>query len=188
MWRIYVVALMVGSCSNQCYPEADYPNYTSYPVTVTGTTDKGVHLDDPDHQLDPKKVDQVIARVENCLSQFHITPLDGAESAAAQCYGIPTLEVRQCLVVKVAPDWHVSKCTQEEVFPCDVPFASCAEKGFTPTVGCPCSCRAMIQDNTVLIITPNMRLFPAYLTTLLTGCNSPWTTRLAQCSDPALAK
>ncbi len=184
---IWVIASVSG-CNpvEQCYPEAQYPNYTDYPVEVTIATPRGIHLDDPGNQLDPVHVDAVVRRIEECLAPLKIVPLTLAEQAQAECYGTPTLEVRECLVVKVAPDWRVSKCTGEEVFPCSVPFASCAEKGQTPIEGCPCSCRSMIQDNTVVLVTPNMRLFPAYLVTLLTGCSRPWIPRLASCSDNAI--
>lgn len=180
-----MLALGLTACNpgNQCYPEAQWPNYTAYEVTVTHDTPHGIHLDDPKHELDPDHVDRVVQRVVDCLAPLKDNPLSEAERGEALCYGTPTLEVRQCLVVKMAPDWRVSKCTGEQVFPCNVPIESCTSKGQIPTVECPCSCRSIVQDNTVVLATPNMRIFPAYLTTLLTGCFRPWTARLAHCSD-----
>lgn len=185
--KFALLALLLAGCTNQCYPEADYWNWTSYTTVITHDTPGGIHLDDPQHQLDPARVDRAVKNVVACLAQFKVQPMSTAELNAAECYGRPTLEIRACLVVKV-PDWHPScRDPKEEVFLCDVPNASCTEKGLTPTVECPCSCRAMIQDNTTLLTTPNMRLFPAYLTTLLTGCNRPWNNRIASCSSPDLA-
>lgn len=188
MWRSLLLVVAIGcNTTPPCYP-SNYPNYTAYQVTVTHDTAGGIHLDDPTHQLDPDRVDRTVQRVQECLASLNTVPLSNEEFAQAECYGSVALETRSCFVVKLAPDWHVSQCSTEELFPCSVPDVSCTEKGLTPTPECPCQCRAMVQDNTVLITTPNMRLFPAYLTTLLTGCNRPWTTRLAPCSSPDLAR
>ncbi len=168
---------MLYSCGvrNVCYPEANYPNYTQY-------------AEYPLEGLDQALVDSTVRNVVECLAPLKKQWLTPQETYEAQCYGMPTLEIRSCMLVKLAPDWYTSKCSGEQIFPCNVPLVSCTSKGFIPTAECPCACRAMIQDNTTIIVTPNLKLLPAYLTTLLTSCNNPWTETLAKCSDPKLVK
>lgn len=176
--------LLLAACGGPMYP-SNYPNYTSYAVTVTGHTPDGVQLDDPKHELDPVRVDRALANVLECLRAT--LPLSAAENAEAQPYGQVDLAIhREFLVVKAAPDWYVSVCTGEQLFPCSVPLVSCTVKGLVPTEECPCACRAMIQDNRTLITAPNMKLLPANAVTLFTGYNYPWTTTLGRCSSPDL--
>jgi hypothetical protein len=169
--------LFLLSCNTRppCYEEANYPNYTQYNELPIGGLDQAL-------------VDSTTQNVVNCLAPLKEHWLSDEEASEAQCYGGHALEIRSCLQVRLAPDWYVSKCSGEQLFPCNVPFASCALKGQVPTEGCWCHCRAMIQDNTTIIVTPNLRLYPAYLTTLLTGCNYPWTKSLAKCSDNSMIK
>lgn len=168
---VCVTAGILGSgCSSratECYPETGYWNYTNYPA--------------PTQDLDPGDR-EILAKVEACLAPLKEHWLSPEEAKEAECLGTPTFEVRSCLKVAVAPTWHISECTGEEVFDCNVPMASCAIKG--QDGGCPCSCRAMIQDDTVIWVTPNRKLLPAYAVTLLTGCINPWTKTLAHCSAP----
>jgi hypothetical protein len=171
--RTFVSSAIIGvalwGCSEQCYPEARYWNYTQYPTPAgpLAAEDRAT-----------------LEKVAECLKPLREHWLSPAEQAEAQCVGIPVFEVRSCVKVAVAPDWHVSQCTGEQVFPCAVPTESCRMKG--QDGGCPCSCRAMIQDNTTIWVTPNRKLLPAYAVTLLTGCNNPWTISLAKCSMPPL--
>lgn len=165
-------ALALASCSaQQCYPETEFPNYTAYPQGgETSSSDA-----------------EILARVSECLSPLRTKWLTPAESDEALCYGSPTLEVRSCVHVSVAPDWYVSQYSGEEIFPCDVPGASCAAKGQPLDAGFACSCRAMIQDNTTIWVTPNRKLLPAYAVTLLTGCMNPWTVpSLVKCASPEM--
>lgn len=170
MKRVAAVALLT-SCTGvpQCYPETDFPNYTAYPTPGETTPSDTATLH----------------RVAECLEPLKYKWLTPEESKAAQCYGSPTLEVRDCAQVAVAPDWYVSEYSGEEIFPCDVPQASCAAKGQTANASFPCSCRAIIQDNGVVWVTPNRKLLPAYAVTLLTGCMNPWVVpELAKCASP----
>lgn len=176
-WRTQALAvyMLALGCSKppappQCYPEANYPNYTNYgPGTMLSTEDRAT-----------------LDRVAACLAPLKTTPLTSDELWEAQCYGSAALEVRDCVKVATAPDWYVSKCTGEQFFPCGVPLESCQVKGLVPTAECPCACRAMIENNTTIWATPNRRLLPGYAVTLMTGCNYPWVGRLAACSSPNL--
>jgi hypothetical protein len=167
--------LILASCVEpQCYPEANYPNWTRYPEPL-----------DPPADVDM----QTLIKVRDCLAPLQARGgLSPEESRAAECYGTPTYEIRSCIKVAVAPDWHKSACSGQEVFPCSVGDSPCKAKGQVPTAQCPCYCRAMIQNNTTIWVTPNRKLLPAYAVTMLTGCNNPWTPSLAPCSNltPAL--
>lgn len=161
--------LSAGSlaCQTPCYPESGLSNFTSYEAPA------GV---DPDS----KPVLDAVVRCLEPLNQDWLTP---EESAMAECLGPRKIEVRACLRIGVVPDWYESKCSGEQVFSCEVGPQRCLEKGQVLTPECPCSCRAQVQDNTTVWTTPNRKLLAAYITTLLTGCLSPWTTRLAPCSN-----
>lgn len=176
--NLFAYALGALSCQAPCYP-SNYPNYTNYSVSFTDKTNLGIKLDDPDHYLDKQKIDELTTETISCLKKIKGT-LSSNELYQNDCQGEWDLEIKSCMVVKV-PIWHTSDCTGEEVFSCSVPFASCAEKGFSPDSGCPCSCRAMVQDNEVLLTTPNMKLYKAYLITLLTGCGRPWYGKMLDC-------
>jgi hypothetical protein len=151
-------------------------NYTNYNVQVTSRTTAGVSIDDPKGELDQRKIDNIIITVLECVRNAKLVP-------ANLCYGEPAIEVRSCLVIKVAPDWHTSACTGEQGFG-DAPVASCEAKGQTPTKECPCSFRAITQDNGTVITTPNLKLLPAQLTSLFSGCDDPWHGDLAVCAQP----
>lgn len=154
--KCLLLALGLWGCSSECYPETRYWNYTDFPTPTSSPTPE----------------DLAIAReVEQCLAPLKSQWLTLEEARASGCVGTPTLEVRECLKIAV-PEWHISECTGEQVFVCSVPTASCDAKG--QDAGCPCYCRAMIQDNTVVWTTPNRKLLRAYLVTLMTGCYNPW--------------
>lgn len=163
------ILLLLACGSQPCYPEIDYRNFTAYRQPV----------DPPDQTI----LEQ-LHRVEACLAPLRSQWLSPAEEQEAECLGraAAVLELRTCLRVAVAPDWHLS-CTGEQVFPCSIGPERCQQKGQLPTEACPCSCRAQIQDMTTIWITPNKKLLSAYAVTLLTGCLNPWTSHLVSCSN-----
>jgi hypothetical protein len=172
--KTYLISLfLLTGCRQECYPEARYFNYTDLEWPSSGWSER----------------DSIILhRVEACLKPLKNDWLTNDELAQAECIGAPTLELRSCLRIGT-PEYIISKCSGEELFACSVPDESCKMKGLTPTADCPCMCRAMIQDNTVIWTTPNRKLLPAYAVTIMTGCVNPWEVpRLAACSNPALAE
>ena len=176
--KIAALIALAACNDNDCYPNLNAPNYTNY--TVSPSLTQGLLIDDPSHQLDISKLQSKISAVQLCVSRLYLTE---AQQSEGQCYGRSSGKLESCLVVKVAPDWRISPCTGSEVFPCNVPFASCAAKGQTPN-SCPCSCRAIIQDQGIIVTTPNLELFPGQLTTVLTGCFNPWVFPLNECANP----
>ncbi len=179
--------LLLTGCLGVDYPGSREPNYTNYKLTATYETALGVAVDDPNHQLDPVLLDQTITNVQNCLQQFVDEPLTTEERRRDTCGFEEVAFIKPGFRVKVPSDWYVSVCSGAQLFPCDVPDASCLAKGRTPTEECPCACRAIIQDGNSIITAPNLELFPAQLTMLLTGCDQIWHGgRVQQCGMPSL--
>lgn len=172
MMKLASLILFIGvACQPPCYPEIHYSNFTNYPTPAEGLTPEDADL---------------LSRVAACLAPLRQHWLSSEEAQAAEC--LPrenaVLEVRSCLRVAVAPDWSYGSCGgMEQVFPCQIGPERCLEKGLHPTLACPCMCRAQIQDETTIWITPNRKLLAAYAVTMLTGCLSPWTSTLAPCSN-----
>ena len=179
--------LLFLSCSQPCYQNDWARNYTDVqPTGAWRRTPAGLLVDDPRQELDLERLDRATAATLACLNR--IWPImTAAERQQAYCTGVPALEIRTCLRVQV-PSWHVSTCTGAEIFSCSVPATSCEAKGQTPTPACPCSCRAIIQDQSVILTAPNLELYPAQLSQLLTGCDQIWSTPLSACGSPALAQ
>lgn len=156
----FVLVLALIGCS-PAFPENHSPNVTAYPFRPTGRTPGGIAVDDPGAELDLVQLDQAAAGVLACL---------GAG-------GLP-----ESFGVKVAPDWVVSTCSGEQVFPCDIGPEGCWAKGLTPTGACPCRCRAVVQDQRLIVTVPRMTVLPGRLVTLLTGVENPWAdAELAPC-------
>jgi hypothetical protein len=179
--RLCILPIMcILSCTDadsapaECYPELAAPNYTAYRYK------SGI-----DPRLDVVRVWRKIDAVSDCVRRVRpmMTP---AQEREAQCFSKPTYALRSCLSIQLADDWRYSACTGAQVFPCNVPNASCELKGQTPTADCPCSCRAIIQDNTAIVTAPNLELLPGQLTTMLTGCFNPWVYPLNECANPSI--
>ncbi len=168
----YCVLIALMGCGVYCPP-----NYTNYTFNETYVTPWGIQVDDPNYQLDPNGLDATAINVVNCLENIVLSETD---LQTAWCVDQP----HDYLPLKVkVPDWHVS-CTGHEVFACNVPDASCEAKNEVPTAQCPCSCRAIIQDD-FIVTAPNLELFPAQYLQYMTGCEQVWSVpQLAQCADP----
>jgi hypothetical protein len=173
MKKLLSLMLFITGCQ-QCYP-AFTSNYTSYTVTTIRTNTKYDYgIDDPNNELNDTVVESIISKTVDCLKQVHLT---AAELGQAECFGDKDISIHGCLTIKVAPNWMYScRDPHTEVFPCNVPNASCTVKGLTPTPSCPCSCRAIIQDNATIVTVPDLStgVFSAQLGTLLTGCTNVW--------------
>jgi hypothetical protein len=164
LWLVAVFAafLLIG-CGPVPFPRNASPNYTRYTFTETARTRAGIRVDDPRQELYLDWLDVVVGHTFNCL---HMAPVLPPE------FG-----------VKVPPDWVVSACSGAQVFPCNVGNAGCVAKGQTPTEQCPCRCRAVVQDQRIIVTAPNLEVFPGRLVTLLTGVENPWADdRLKTCA------
>lgn len=164
--------------------EGGYPGYrgniTSYRVTPDRRTPGGILVDDQSHLLADDRIDAMTDAVEACLARSPDawTP---AQIIAGHCLGPETRHSvrRDWFDVKVPPDWYVSPCTSEQLFPCDVDQDLCMTQ--KPELGewseredCPCACRGTVQGNRTIVTTPAAPLFKATLVKLVTGCYQPW--------------
>jgi hypothetical protein len=94
---------------------------------------------------------------------------------------------RDGFVVVVPDTWYTSVCSGEQLIPSVVNPVACRSKGLVvppeceyveyPTDACPCVCnvRAVIQGPHYILVTPNLKLYRAELTRLVTEINNPWT-------------
>jgi hypothetical protein len=152
---ILVLTLFLFNCPDEnCYPN-NYPNITSYEINITNTTNTGINIDDP-------------------LEEIDIEELERQTSALEECLGV-TID-RNCLLVKVAPDWYISPCSGNQLFPCNINIQECLDKGLTleDLEECPCNCRARIQDNNIIIVTPDLLIYRGELARMVLGVNNPW--------------
>lgn len=159
-------------------------NYTRYKVEVTRRTPGGVAVDDPNWQLSDTAIDTAIAQVEACLPKMPKRWSVGqAAIYAGGCHkwDVPRAINRAGLVIKVAPDWYVSKCSGQELFPCMVGASDCRAKGVDPEPDCPCACRQAVQWDFVVIVPPGMALLKGGIMRAVTACENPWALPLAAC-------
>jgi hypothetical protein len=180
MKRLVIIAGATICCS--CFPCYDIMelNYTSYPIHATERSALGFGIDDPLHELNRANLDAIVSTTRACVES--LLPLTAEEISQGECVGTPDPEIRPCLTIKTAPDWHLDCTGKEQVFG-NAPNASCEAKGLTPTTQCPCEFRAIIQDYCAVITTPNMKILSGQLVTLFTGCNNGWVGRMAECSQ-----
>ncbi len=152
---LLILGIFLISClDDNCYRNG-YPNITSYEINQTGITTGGVNFDDPLEELDVEELDRQTDYLEECLEL--------------------TIE-RTCLLVKVAPDWYYSDCSGQQLFPCDIDIQVCLDKELTleDLDECPCNCRATIQDDNTIIVTPDLLLYRGELARMVIGENNPW--------------
>ncbi len=177
--RLALAVLLAAGCEPTCY-DGHYANVTAYPIHASTRTPEGIAVDG---DLDLVELDRKTDAVEACLRgkypDGHLPP-ELVEAAHCLSDRVDLDVHRDCLTVKVAPDWHVG-CQGEQQFPCSVDPALCEAKGFTPTPECPCECRSAIQDNDAIVVTPDLRLFDNDLIRLQTSCNFIWVPGLQEC-------
>ena len=89
--------------------------------------------------------------------------------------------------VLIPPDWYTSECTGEQMIPSRISYLLCEKKPgvkIPETCRCPCNVRSAIQDNWLIVTTPNLKLFKAELARLVLWPrhNNPWKdSRVSQC-------
>lgn len=101
---------------------------------------------------------------------------------------------REYIAVCIPDDWYVSPCTGQQLVPSSVDYRLCEEKGVEiteecreavyPTVNCPCPCsvRAEVQNNHIVVTAPNLELFKAALARIVMYPKYVWSTpEIAAC-------
>jgi len=194
---LFAVAISFGltwSCHPKemvCYGSNNYKNITDYDVVPDVYTANGIGIDNsnnPEWQLNPVEIDFMVDSLEECLNaNFKANPIIPEDIASsANCYRKDFSEgitiVRNCISVKVPDDLYRSSCSGKLLFRCDVDPQLCLDKGLEPNPACPCSCRAMIQDNNCIITEPTFEVFKGELARMVTSCNNPWRVgQIAPC-------
>jgi len=164
-----IALLCLSSCGQRCYDNS-YANITDYNVSPNATTPGGIEVDTSDLPANLIEIDRQTEALEACLKM--------------------TVD-RDCLTVLIAPDWYISECSGQQLFPCRINPDICrdkmrrdgmAEEEIEETLlVCPCACRATIQDENVVVATPNLLLYRAELARMLTGINNPWIPGISEC-------
>jgi len=174
---------VLGGCGvyeSPCYDVQD-ANVTQYSVNPTAVTPQGLRVDTSGFHLDLQEVDRHAQAVRACLQRLYPDHrLPQALLGPASCLRDTWEPLKACLVVKVPPDWSMG-CRGEQVFPCSVDPQLCRDKGLDVTPQCPCSCRDAVQDDGVVVTTPDFHLFDQSLIRLLTSCNQIWVPGLQEC-------
>lgn len=200
MHRLAITLLLfMAGCfeTHQCYSN-DYARITNYEIKPDVHTAKGIGVDTSGHNVDLEKIDQIFDAVEQCLLEHLPKIAPFCEKKKMECQKVNAKNTREfwtcydllvgcenyhrvksginrdCIKIKIAPDFRASCGGQYKVFPCRVPEQGCLDKGLMPTPECPCSCRSTIQDSD-LITTPDFAVLSGELVRLLTGFNNPWT-------------
>lgn len=179
---VFVFAVLLACAATSRSYNSRLASVTSYSVQTPESTTWGVKYGGP---LDPVVLDTLVARVSACLARI---PEPSPEAKVVMdCPDRPLRrEVDPALFdVMVAHDWRPSAFDRnEQVFPCHVDPQLCRDKGLEPSVEKPCQCRATVQGGRTIIVTPNLKLFPAELVRLVTACNYVWEPALSECAAP----
>lgn len=167
-----------------CSPPSEYinrhfANVTNYQIKITHKTPGGVSVSDG---LDDARVDLLTDQVEQCLANLE-EPTPAAKVAWSCLPGFFGRKVdRASFNVFLAPDWQPSEDGLWQTFPCTVDPALCEAKGQHPTPEHPCACRAIVQDNRSVIVTPDLRLYASEMVRLVSGCSQTWLGSLETCA------
>lgn len=162
MTKCILLILFCGlllTCQEPCYYNS-YLSITEYEEDIDLQTAKGIQVTSNNQEIDLIEIDRQVDALENCLNQSIR---------------------RECFRILVAPDWYISKCSGQELFPCRMPIKVCEDKDIIITEECPCNCRAIIQDENIIIVTPNLYLLRAELARMVTGINNPWIPPIGSC-------
>jgi hypothetical protein len=173
----------------RCEPRYDYADQTNYDVHPDKTTPQNIAVDTSGLNINLAKVDRLTQEVEECLAQtFGNPPVLPPETVTnGQCVA-NTFELpirRQCLTVKVASNWFLSKYEYAGTHHQQLPYTNggmCTNKGLPAGV---CYYRAGIQDDLTVVVPPSFYLYKDPLVRIVTGCRNPWyADLLANCMGP----
>lgn len=173
----------------RCDANYDFPDQTAYDIHPSLATRDFILVDASGLDINLDKIDRLTNEVEECLTKTFGNPPILSEQTVAdgQCQG-GTFELpirRQCLVVKVAKDWFLSKYEYGGTHHQQLPYTNggmCTNKGLPAGV---CYYRAGIQDDLTIAVPPSFYLYKDPLVRIVTGCRNPWYSNdLAACMEP----
>lgn len=181
------VGLSACSDSKPCI-NYNYQSQFNYQINATLITPKGIQVDPTGQTISLKLIDQKFDEVEKCLTDTFGNPAHIPSDLAlkAQCenstFDLPIH--RSCITVKIPNDWLWNCDGTEQLLPALAPQSLCNAKGLSKDPNCPCRWRAGIQDDFVIVATPDLYLIKDPLIRIATGCNNPWIDELAKCAAP----
>lgn len=169
--------MLVGLCGcghDECNLYV-YQSQFNYDTHFDQITPSGILIDTSGQNIDLVEIDQEVAELESCLSDFRVLPKEA--DCIATTFEFPN---RNCLRVKIANDWFWSKDGTQQLLPSAAPIELCRAKGLTDDE---CWWRGGIQDGNVIITTPNLVIFKDPLIRVITGCNLSWSGGLEKCAN-----
>ena len=187
--------LVIGGCSSEECAPFRFLSQFDYEVNPTLVTPKGIEVDLSGQSISLEDIDRKVAEVEDCLAKtFSGGQIPEEDFASGQCQKktFNPHVCRDCLVVKIPNDWELS-CNNNpqtnqpfQLLPLSHttydPTPGCIAKGLMPTPECPCRWRAGLQDNHIIVATPDLYNFKDPLIRYITGCNGFWyDEKLAAC-------
>jgi hypothetical protein len=166
---VFCIILLGWDCEpeEQCYYNS-YSNVTSYNFVEDARTSKGISvMRGKNNSVSLEEIDLRVDELEACL----------------RAKGRQVTVKRSCLKVLIPNNWYTSECTGSQMFSCRINPQVCLDKGITEEelAVCPCACRAIIQDENIIVSAPNLQLFKAELARMVTGINNVWTTNFTEC-------
>ena len=174
---------------DRCKANYSQQDQTNYDVFLTETTETNIIVDTSGLSVDLKTIDRLVNEADECLLATFGNPViipddvirDG--KCISNTFELPIK--RDCLVVKIASDWHLSQYeyggSKHQLLPY-TNGGNCTYKGLPDGV---CYWRAGIQDNLTIVVPPSMYLLKDPLVKITTGCKDPWyAPKLAKCMTP----
>ncbi|MCK5018894.1 MAG: hypothetical protein KAS32_17665 [Candidatus Peribacteraceae bacterium] len=150
MLKYLLSLLLLCSCEQVGY-KGIFKDTTNYSIKDDYVfSPAGIKVYPNGNKIDLNNIDLKVSELEECLKlSIH----------------------RDWFSVYIPSDWYVSECSGQQLIPSLVDYKLCEAKGLIieeecrglryPTEECPCPCniRSGIQNNNVIITTPNLELF-----------------------------
>jgi hypothetical protein len=182
---ILAIVALLPNCRERyqrCEPVLSFPSFTDYDVEPDRYTPRGIAVDTSGQAVSLEAIDALTDDVEACLARsFPGGEMTYTAWASASCTGPKWKLRRECITVKIAPDWFVGT-SGDQLIPHGT-GASC--KQFAG----PCFFRSVVQDSLTIVTTPDLKLFEAPLAQIALACQYPWSSaEVAACiRTPAAA-
>lgn len=156
-----ILIFSVISCYDDC-PRIFGKNITSYSYKPNKTTPKGYRIDTNDQEVDLVSIDCIIETMKTCFM---------SKGNLENEFETPDPE---CLKIVIADDWFhpINKETGEvleniQIFPCDLPGAQ--------------GCAGVVQNNQIIIVTPDLAALGHELIHVQTGEADPFPDSFEPC-------
>lgn len=176
----------------RCQPKYFNADQSSYDVYPNSLTAKNIAVDTSGLNINMDRVDRLVDETENCLIQQFGNPpvLSALDMESGQCE-FDTFQIpfhRECLTVKIAANWTISKYDIGGEYQQLLPYTNggtCKDKNL-PDPEAVCYYRAAVQDQLTIVVPPSMYLFKDPLVRIVTGCHNPWyNDKLSYCMTPS---